>query len=296
MPMPLSSAVPCTALILWVIVLMLLISHSHQDKKSDAAAAFELWPYVFGKKSYDDRQDEILNQMRRSMFLDVKGDIIPKDFHAGDPLYINNLEGRQFRIDIDPIEKFHMKDELEAKKPITDAEGFMRTLRGLCLPLHRGWWSYEWCSRKEIRQYHLENVGGKKNRNPDWSLGIYESSRVERYGGDHQNKSASILKIIDTFNHGQHCDETNSGRRSEVHMQCCADSEERNNKAGKAANIQQQMMNQHQQLVNRNTGQQDSKNEFGIKLEDVKEQTICNYHVKVRSYATSLRTLQCLNS
>jgi hypothetical protein len=79
-------------------------------------------------------------------------------------------------------------------------------------------------------------------------------------------------------------------------MQCCADSEERNNKAGKAANIQQQMMNQHQQLVNRNTGQQDSKNEFGIKLEDVKEQTICNYHVKVRSYATSLRTLQCLNS
>ena len=54
-------------------------------------------------------------------------------------------------------------------------------------------------------------------RNPDWSLGTYLSTRVEREReGD---STAKIVKIIDTFVNGQNCDENNQKRSTEVHIQ-----------------------------------------------------------------------------
>ena len=58
--------------------------------------------------------------------------------------------------------------------------------------------------------------------NPDWSLGTYSRSLVVRAGGDPHNQSATILKVIDYFENGQHCDETGSGRKTAVHLMCCS--------------------------------------------------------------------------
>ncbi len=35
-----------------------------------------------------------------------------------------------------------------------------------------GWWSYEWCHRKVVRQFHREADG---SMNPVWSLGEFDS-------------------------------------------------------------------------------------------------------------------------
>ncbi len=54
-------------------------------------------------------------------------------------------------------------------------------------------------------------------RNPDWSLGSYVSTRVVREKED--DPTAKIIEIIDTFSGGQHCDENNQKRSTEVHIQ-----------------------------------------------------------------------------
>ena len=53
---------------------------------------------------------------------------------------------------------------------------------------------------------------------PDWSLGTFVRTLVVRSGGDPQNLSAPILKVIDYYENGQRCDETGSGRKTEVHL------------------------------------------------------------------------------
>jgi protein OS-9 len=45
------------------------------------------------------------------------------------------------------------------------------SLRGICLTLPKGWWNYQWCHEKEIRQFHEES--GK--RTLDWSLGKFDA-------------------------------------------------------------------------------------------------------------------------
>ena len=45
-------------------------------------------------------------------------------------------------------------------------------LAGVCLTYPKGWWQYQWCHRKEIRQFHEES--GK--RTMDWSLGKFDKT------------------------------------------------------------------------------------------------------------------------
>ena len=48
-------------------------------------------------------------------------------------------------------------------------------LDGTCLTLARGWWSFEWCHKQRIRQFH---VNPDHTVGPDWSLGEYVKIHV----------------------------------------------------------------------------------------------------------------------
>eukprot|EP00656_Telonema_subtile_P014851 TRINITY_DN17686_c0_g1_i1.p1 TRINITY_DN17686_c0_g1~~TRINITY_DN17686_c0_g1_i1.p1 ORF type:complete len:334 (+),score=84.41 TRINITY_DN17686_c0_g1_i1:140-1141(+) len=94
----------------------------------------------------------------------------------------------------------------ERKSLISDVE---RALGSKCLMLDTGgYWSYQYCHRKQILQVHLEADG---SRGQQWSLGTFE-------GSAHNNSHM--------FTNGQHCDETGGGRHSEVVFRRCSPAEQ----------------------------------------------------------------------
>lgn len=94
----------------------------------------------------------------------------------------------------------------------------LETLQGVCARLSLGWWTYEWCHREEIRQFHQSTTNGP--RSPDWSLGKYSGS----IGAADDDVPQGLEKAVDTFDiGGQRCDETRTGRKSRVTFGCCRD-------------------------------------------------------------------------
>lgn len=89
-------------------------------------------------------------------------------------------------------------------------------LDGTCIEASAGWWTYEICYKKEVRQFHEETDG---KRSSDWSMGVYvpeEQTADTPYSG---------TDIIQYFAGGQHCDENGELRRSKVLFACCPKSE-----------------------------------------------------------------------
>ena len=103
--------------------------------------------------------------------------------------------------------------------PYSDAEEDLRLsslLNAPCLPFSRGYWSFEYCHKHRVNQFHSEPNGVK---DPLWSLGDYDTSgKVER---TRPLSSASGYYTSHFYTGGQLCHETNKGRSSEVQFFCC---------------------------------------------------------------------------
>ena len=117
-------------------------------------------------------------------------------------------------------------------------DGILKKLKGLCQAVSRGYWTYEWCFRKHVRQFHLEplpkNYVADKNkkdsvlevnkikylRSPDWSLGEYTLEK-EIPVSVQDKPEGNLVYVSNYFVDGQHCDETGSGRHTEVRLMCC---------------------------------------------------------------------------
>ena len=48
------------------------------------------------------------------------------------------------------------------------AFSLLESLNGVCLSRHEGWWSYEFCYKKQMRQFHLVTVTDAKVRGGGW--------------------------------------------------------------------------------------------------------------------------------
>jgi hypothetical protein len=148
------------------------------------------------------------------------------------------------------------------KKKKPKASSLLAALKGFCATKQTGYWIYEWCFQKHVRQFHLEayqegsevpagaklvTVSGTKYlKNPDWSLGQWEptahTSRAGRKpflwpdtrqkGKTREPKFVSHLHVD-----GQRCDETKDPRRTEVRLLCCSkeDQKKKEGDAGKKA-------------------------------------------------------------
>lgn len=120
-------------------------------------------------------------------------------------------------------------------------------LRGVCLDFAKGFWSYRWCYRGEIRQFHKEVDG---TTTLAWSLGTYAPSAQGRQSNalhTHRFPGASeALPFHPHFHEGgqvrarpgrhatpslsrhrclapsQRCDEHGKARGTEVQLFCCA--------------------------------------------------------------------------
>jgi len=87
------------------------------------------------------------------------------------------------------------------------------------------YWSYEWCHRREVRQFHeiAPPDGAAPNavgvRDPIWSLGKFARTETRYFEGRKEN---GIASVVDYFAEGQMCDETGSGRQTAVEFYCCS--------------------------------------------------------------------------
>ena len=113
-------------------------------------------------------------------------------------------------------------------------DSILKRLRGLCQAVSRGYWTYEWCFKKSIRQFHLEplpkNYVPKKDskdvvlevnkikylRVPDWSLGTYKLEKNLPTSMEWDKPKKNQIYISNHYIGGQHCDETGRGRYTEV--------------------------------------------------------------------------------
>ena len=89
------------------------------------------------------------------------------------------------------------RDEKTSTALPLDEKIISAQLEGRCAVLPVQWWNYEWCHRREVRQFHLEEIKpsqpkGERDRSthvmlkrePDFSLGLYKRSIVERRDGN----------------------------------------------------------------------------------------------------------------
>lgn len=189
--------------------------------------AFDMYPW--GKYDFKEYSDDLLDALRENVQLKVwestLSNSLPK---ATDSLLLKNSEGNTYELKLKSVGKALTVAPIQTD----DFMAISETLKSNC-PLHtEGYWSYEWCHTKEVRQFHMEQKGNVLHREPDWSLG--KAGRTvtirEKHVGDTtaEAKTRRITKIIEYFENGQRCDETGEGRATEVHIVCCEGSAVKN--------------------------------------------------------------------
>ena len=108
-------------------------------------------------------------------------------------------------------------------------EDVLKPLEGRCFYRIEGWWTYEFCHMKKIRQYHQED---KKVTN-EYNLGVYhpgltkeaekDRAAVDRSrtaGGDVVGTASGEPYHAHVFTEGTPCDLTTLKRRTEVRFTC----------------------------------------------------------------------------
>lgn len=85
-------------------------------------------------------------------------------------------------------------------------------MKGACLAATHGWWSYEICYGKEVKQFHIDAKLGRKDTS---SLGTFASTSV-----------TGPTSVSESFELGTACDETGKFREAVVVYTCQAGSHE----------------------------------------------------------------------
>jgi hypothetical protein len=108
----------------------------------------------------------------------------------------------------------------------SSVESKLGALEGKCETLNTGWWSYQWCHKKEVKQFHVDV--GKGTIDPEWSLGKYTHSardevknNGEEAAFDDEEEEGDQTPPDDYFEGGQRCDETSTYRKTKVQFKCC---------------------------------------------------------------------------
>lgn len=108
---------------------------------------------------------------------------------------------------------------IEDQKIITLGVELLKPLKTDCLTLNRGWWMYEVCVGKSIRQYHVAGPEEAAKNNVEFYLGKSKSSATWKLNDivddGKQFKSLSII-----YGDGTACDLTGKPRQSEVEFRC----------------------------------------------------------------------------
>jgi hypothetical protein len=134
----------------------------------------------------------------------------------------------------------------------------MQSLNGVCTQLHQGWWSYEWCAEKHIRQFHIEmdgpdsqlkmqsisSLGSFRSRNVEVAEQVVERrarQKAQRLPSESEQEpepdyddlidqvmepllggQKEVGRVIDRYESGVYCDTIRKPRTTKVEYRCCS--------------------------------------------------------------------------
>ena len=178
-------------------------------------------------------------------------------------------------------------EETRPPPPPEDASSLLARLEGRCARLALGWWTYEWCHRRHVRQFHAEASGAQA---PDWSLGGFARTEARREStssaraSSREDAARELGRVTDVFDvGGQHCDETGAGRSSRVHFRCCDETRSASGaeSASAGARRRRRRLRQVPPTPERRAGLSSSE----VFLSSVDETAMCQYNVSICSRA-----------
>ena len=173
--------------------------------------------YPWGQ-SLEVRSEKLLAKLRDELSLSMDTEWLPEPVASnhGASMVFTNVEGGEYVCGVDE----GAADQRVEAIPLHfyDSELLSSKLDHLCSSMTVDYWTYEWCHRRGLSQYHMVPTKNTVERHPEWSLGTHVSSAVVRERGDDANMSAAIVRLVDQFEGGQWCDEIDGPRRSEVEM------------------------------------------------------------------------------
>jgi endoplasmic reticulum lectin 1 len=89
-----------------------------------------------------------------------------------------------------------------------------------CLTGGTGWWKYEFCYGKYVRQFHVDKFGSKTSI----LLGVFDEKAHKEFLQNHHDKrpKPKVLRkqITHFYNGGSTCDKTGQQRQTEVVLKC----------------------------------------------------------------------------
>ncbi|KAH0453756.1 hypothetical protein IEQ34_018080 [Dendrobium chrysotoxum] len=98
---------------------------------------------------------------------------------------------------------------IKQKTPDELIEGIKET----CIYRHEGWWSYEFCHQKHVRQLHLEDDKPVQ----EFLMGVFDPMATADFN---QNQSDATVYHAHVYTNGTLCDLTNQSRETEIRFVC----------------------------------------------------------------------------
>ncbi|XP_004242724.1 protein OS-9 homolog [Solanum lycopersicum] len=115
--------------------------------------------------------------------------------------------------------------DTEKRIKLKTPDELLEVLKDKCLVRQEGWWSYEFCYEKKLRQVHLED----EKLVQEFILGNYDAVATAAYHQKHsdssvlkdpRSKDASQRYHAHIYTNGTMCDLTNEPRQTEVRFVC----------------------------------------------------------------------------
>ena len=151
--------------------------------------------------------------------------------------------GKRYRCYLPTTANGTAVEESEASQRLPHIGSVLSSLRGACFYRLEGWWTYEFCFMKSLRQYHQEKAKGAKRgeaaaTTQDYTLGAYwlpPKTREDELGlrkpiqgeaeaewrGETIEDTKAKRKVWRHFyGNGTRCDLTGKPRETEVRVHC----------------------------------------------------------------------------
>lgn len=182
--------------------------------------------------SYDEKSALILDQLRSNMtivLLEAALDARQTATESSDssesmPLYrMMDRDGQAFQCDV-KVEGKRSLPTLQ-KEPGSDPHlqdsailsHLADSLKGLCFTHNKEYWSYKWCFRSHVIQFHGQDPElslSKNTHTPHHNLGKYINSKVH-----HPGEGMALTPISEFHENGDACNKTK--RKTTVVFSCC---------------------------------------------------------------------------
>ncbi|PKI33182.1 protein OS-9 homolog [Punica granatum] len=161
-------------------------------------------------------------------------------FHPDDDqesVVMPNKDGQKFLCYLPKVEKSKngrstsqqnmssMVMESEKRIKLKTPDELLEVLKGPCFVRQEGWWSYEFCYQKQLRQFHLEDEKVVQ----EFVLGVYDEEATVAFNQnlsdvstlkDPRSKDAAQRYHAHQYTNGTVCDLTNQPRGTEVRFVC----------------------------------------------------------------------------